>query len=192
MAAVLALSNKKVLLIGSDMRKPKIAEYLNIPNGDGLTCFLMDSKLSASDVIKTVPVYNFDVLQSGIVPPNPSELLMNVRFEELIADAKTKYDYIIVDTSPVSLVSDTLLLSQKADLFLYVVRANYLDKRMLEIPKKLYKENKLPNMALLLNDTQANKGYGYGYGGYGYGYGVYGYGENEIKKPWWKKLKLKK
>jgi tyrosine-protein kinase Etk/Wzc len=187
LAAVLALSNKKVLLIGSDIRKPKIAEYLDIPNGEGLTSFLMDEQFSASDVIESVPVYNFDVVQSGIVPPNPSELLMNGRFEELIAYAKTKYDYIIVDTSPVSLVSDTLLLSQKADLFIYVVRANYLDKRMLEIPKKLYKENKLPNMALLLNDTQANKGYGYG--GYGYGYGGYGYGEKEIKKPWWKKIK---
>jgi hypothetical protein len=71
-----------------------------------------------------------------------------------------------------------------------VIRANYLDKRLLEIPKKLHKENKLPNMALLLNDTQANKGYGYG--GYGYGYGGYGYGENENKKTWWEKSILGK
>lgn len=190
LAAVLALSNKKVLLIGSDLRKPKIAEYLNVSSSEGLTNYLTDDKFNPSDVIELVKENNFDIIQSGIVPPNPSELLMNGRFEELIAYAKTKYDYIIVDTSPVSLVSDTLLLSQKADLFLYVIRANYLDKRLLEIPKKLHKENKLPNMALLLNDTQANKGYGYG--GYGYGYGGYGYGETEKKKPWWKKLKLKK
>ncbi len=177
LASVLALSNKKVLLIGSDLRKPKISEYLNIQNKDGLSHFLMDNQLNASDVIQTLQEYNFDIVQSGIIPPNPSELLMNGRFEELIAYAKTKYDYIIIDTAPVSLVSDTLLLSVKADLFLYVIRANFLDKRMLEIPKKLYLENRLPNMAVVLNDNDIKQGYGYGYGAY------------EIKKPWWKRNK---
>ena len=88
-----------------------------------------------------------------------------------------------MDTAPVSLVSDTLIVARQADTFVYVVRANYLDKRMLHIPEILYKENKLPNMALLLNDTQTVKGYGYGYG-----YGGYGYG-NEVKEiPWYKTI----
>jgi len=190
LAVVLALSNKKVLLIGADLRKPKIAEYLNIDSGDGLTLFLTNPQLKASDVIKPVLESNFDIVQSGIVPPNPAELLMNGRFEELIDYAKTKYDYVIIDTAPVSLVSDTLLLCQKADLFLYIVRADYIDKRMLEIPKKLYKEKRLPNMAVVMNDSDLKKGYGYGYGN-NYGYG-YGYGVKDVKKPWWEKLKPKK
>lgn len=174
LAAVFALSNKKVLIIDADLRKPKITEYLNLSKKIGLTHFLIDVKLNVLNIIETVPVHNFDLVQSGIIPPNPAELLMNGRFEELIAFAKTKYDYIIIDTPPISLVSDILLLSQKADLFLYVVRADYIDKRLLEIPKKLYKEKKLPNMAVVLNDSDLKKGYGYGY--------AYAYGEDGIKK----------
>lgn len=180
LAAVFALSNKKILLIGGDLRKPKLAEYLNITNDNGLTDFLIDPKMTASTIIETIQEHNFDVITTGNVPPNPAELLMNGRFEELISYAKTKYDYIIVDTAPVSLVSDTLLLSVKADLFLYVIRANHIDKRLLEIPKKLLKENKLTNMSVVLNDSDLKKGYGYGYG--------YGYGEK--KASWWKKFKI--
>lgn len=187
LASVLALSNKKVLLIGSDMRKPKIAEYLNITERNGLSHFLSNRELKAEAVIKNIPEYNFDIVQAGITPPNPSELLMNGRFEALLAEVKTKYDYIIVDTAPVSLVSDTMLLSKNADLFMYVVRANYLDRRLLEIPKKLYQEKKLPNLAIVLNDTDVRKGYGYGYG-YNYGYGYGGEVENI---PFWKRI-LKK
>jgi Mrp family chromosome partitioning ATPase len=107
---------------------------------------------------------------------------------------KNEYDYIIVDTAPVSLVSDTLIVAKHADTFAYVVRANYLDKSMLTVPDTLHSENKLPNMSFILNDTQVAKGYGYGgygYGGYGYGgygYGGYGYGVAEVKKPWYKKI----
>ena len=93
-----------------------------------------------------------------------------------------QYDYIIVDTAPVSLVTDTILVANNADAFIYVVRANYLDRRMLRVPEMFYNEKKLPNMSMVLNDTKlTNKGYGYGYG---YGYG----NEQEIKKPWYKTL----
>ncbi len=177
LASVLAMSDKKVLLIGADIRKPKIAEYLNRPVGKGLTHFLIDESLKPTDVIEYIEDVKSDIIQSGITAPNPSELLMNARFEELISYAKEHYDYIIVDTPPVSLVTDTLLISGMADMFLYIVRAHYLDKRMLETPKKLYNNKRLPNMAVLLNDTDSKKGYGYSYG----------YGE--VKKPWWKKLR---
>ncbi len=184
LAVVLSLSNKKVLLIGSDMRKPKIAEYLNLSQSDvGLSHFLVDPNLQVPDVIEQLKEHNFDIIQSGVIPPNPSELLMNGRFDEVLAYGKEHYDYIIMDTTPVNMVTDTLLLSQNADLCLYVVRANYLDKRMLEIPKKLYTEKRLPNMAIVLNDSDLKKGYGYGYG---YGYGN---SEHNIKKSWWEKLK---
>ena len=105
---------------------------------------------------------------------------MNGRYENIIEYAKANYDYIIVDTAPVNLVTDTLLLSKYADLFIYVSRVNYLDMRLLDIPKRLYEEKRLPNMAILLNDTNSEKGYGYGYG---YGYG--GYDQKINKKKWW-------
>lgn len=184
LASVLALTNKKVLLIGGDIRKPKIVEYLNIKSTKkGLSHFLMDTSLNVSDVIEQFEETNFDILESGIIAPNPSELLMNGRFDEVLAYGKANYDYVIVDTAPINIVTDTLLFSQQADLFIYVIRANYLDKRLLEIPNKLYKEKRLPNMAVLINDTDLERGYGYGYG-YGYGHA-----EKETKKNrWWRKV----
>ena len=179
LASVLALSSKKVLLIGADIRKPKIVDYLEHKAGKGLTHFLMDRNLQVADIIETVKETKFDMIHSGIQAPNPSELLMNDRFNEIINYGKQHYDYVIVDTAPVNLVTDTLLISDFADLFIYVIRADYLDKRLLEVPKIMFEEKRLPNMAVLVNDTDFEKGYGYGYG--------YGYG-GEPKKPWWKRV----
>jgi capsular exopolysaccharide synthesis family protein len=180
LAASLALLNKKVLLIGADIRKPKINEYLKTSSKIGLTHFLMDDSLKVSDVISHNKENKFDILESGVIPPNPSELLLNGRFDDVLTYGKKHYDYIIVDTAPVNLVTDTLLLSHYADLFIYVVRANYLDKRLLKVPKLMYEEKRLPNMSVLINDLNFEKNtYGYGYG--------YGYGK-EMKKPWYKKL----
>jgi len=181
LASALALLNKKVLLIGADIRKPKIAAYLNTKQEKGLTHFLIDTSLEAADVIVHHEKTNLDVLETGIIPPNPSELLTNGRFDEVIAYGKANYDYIIIDTAPVNIVTDTLLLGQHADLFVYVIRANFLDKRLLKIPKMMFENKRLPNMAVLINDTNYEKrGYGYGYG--------YGYGQPETKKPWWKRI----
>jgi capsular exopolysaccharide synthesis family protein len=180
LASALALLNKKVLLIGADIRKPKIATYLNTKQEKGLTHFLIDSSLKVTDVIVHHKETNLDVLESGVIPPNPSELLTNGRFDEVIAYGKANYDYIIIDTAPVNIVTDTLLLGHHADLFVFVIRANFLDKRLLKIPKTMYENKRLPNMAILINDTNYEKrGYGYGYG--------YGYGQKEVNKPWWKK-----
>ena len=184
LAAVLAMSNKKVLLIGADIRKPKFVEYLNMNFSRGLTHFLMDDTLKPEEVIDHYPKAGFDIVSSGVVPPNPSELLMNGRFDTLITYAQANYDYVIVDTAPVQAVTDTLLLSHHAHVCLYVIRANYLDKRLLEVPEKIANEKRLPNMAIIVNDVNLDRGYGYG--AYGYGYG-YGYGGDEKKKAWWKK-----
>ena len=181
LATALALSNKKILLIGADIRKPKLVEYLNMNFGKGLTQFLVDDTLQPQEVIDHYPTGNFDIVSSGAVPPNPSELLMNGRFDELMTYAQANYDYIIVDTAPVQAVTDTLLLSHHAHVCLYIVRANYLDKRLLEVPEKIAKEKRLPNMAIIVNDVDLERGYGYS--GYGYGYG----GE-ETKKVWWKRV----
>ncbi len=184
LASIFAHSGKKVLLIGMDIRKPRLNEYIGITKTKGLTDYLSSKNEPISDFITKYKGYkNLDVLLAGSIPPNPTELLMNTKVDELFAQFKKDYDFIVVDTAPVSLVSDTLIVAKYADTFVYVVRANHMDKRMLSIPDVLHKENKLPNMAFILNDTDVTKGYGYG----GYGYGSYGYAAGE-KKPWYKEI----
>jgi tyrosine-protein kinase Etk/Wzc len=129
-------------------------------------------------IVKYDGYENFYVLPAGIIPPNPAELLMNKKVDTLFETLKNQYDYIIVDTAPVSLVTDTLLIAKHADCFIYAARANFLEKRMLNIANSLYKEQKLPNMCLLLNDTDSTKGYGYGYG----------YGSKIVQDPWYKRI----
>lgn len=178
LAATFAMSDKRVLLIGMDVRNPRLDEYLNIPER-GLTNYLSSKDLKLEDLIVKYPGYeDFHVLPAGVIPPNPAELLMSKKVDALFNELKSQYDYIIVDTAPVSLVTDTLLIAKHADCFIYVARAGFLEKRMLNIPNGLYKEGKLPNMCLLLNDTDSTKGYGYGYG----------YGHSVKEEAWYKKL----
>jgi len=178
-AATIALSGKKVLLVGLDIRNPRLDEYIQIPS-KGLTNYLSSKDDDINNyIIKHNGFEEFYVLPSGVIPPNPAELLMSKKVNTLFEQLKKEYDYIVVDTAPVSLVTDTLLVAHLADVFIYVVRANYLDKRMLSVPQTIYREKKLPNMCLLLNDTDTTKGYGYGYG-----YGA----DLEDERPWWQKL----
>ena len=178
LAATFALSGRRVLLIGADIRNPKFGEYIEVP-GLGLTNYLSSNDKNVQDyIIKHEGYENFFILPSGVIPPNPAELLMSKRVDQLFEQLKKEYDYIIVDTAPVSLVTDTLLIAKNADTFVYVMRANVLEKRMLAIANTFYKEKKLPNMCIVLNDTDSTKGYGYGYG----------YGVREEKKSWYKKL----
>jgi tyrosine-protein kinase Etk/Wzc len=178
LAGTFALSGKKVLLIGMDIRSPRLDEYLTLPDR-GVTNYLSSKNLVLEDlIVKYDGFEDFHVLPAGVIPPNPAELLMNKKVDTLFETLKNQYDYIIVDTAPVSLVTDTLLIAKHADCFIYVARANYLEKRMLAIANTLYKDQKLPNMCLLLNDTDSTKGYGYGYG----------YGVKTEKIPWYKKL----
>lgn len=184
LASTLAQSGKKVLLMGMDLRAPKVTEYLGIPNRKGVTNYITDYDLQLDDIKFNIPqVPELDIIASGVIPPNPSELLMSRRIENIFEIVKSDYDIIIVDTAPVNLVTDTLLISKYSDMFLYVVRANYLDKRLLAVPQNLYNEKRLPNMAVVLNDTDPKRQYGYGYG-----YGGYGYGYVEVEKPWYKKI----
>jgi capsular exopolysaccharide synthesis family protein len=146
----------------------------------GLTNFLSKSNENIHDyIVKLDDFENLFVLPSGVVPPNPVDLLMNNRIDEMFTQLKNEYDYIIVDTAPVNLVTDTLLVAKNADIFIYVIRANFLDKRLIKVIENIYREKKLPNMAVLLNDTKWSKTYGYGYG-YGYSYI-----EDEAKTPWY-------
>lgn len=185
LSRILAMSGKRVLLLGADIRSPKVLDYLGLSHlqhtNIGITQFLINPDMDIDNIIIKKPEsYQFDIIYSGYIAPNPAELLMNGHFEKIIQYGKDHYDFVIVDTAPVSLVTDTLLIADQADLTVYVTRANYLEKRMLNIPKDLYTEGKLKNMAVVLNDVDFAKGYGYGYG--------YGYGD-EMKSSFMQRLK---
>lgn len=176
LALSFAQLGKKVLLIGMDIRKPKLYEYFTIPNKDkGVTNYLSTPDADVHDYLIKQDGYDcFYVFPSGVVPPNPADLLSKDKVNTMFEILKKEFDYIIVDTAPVGLVADTLLVANHADAVIYVVKANQLDKSMLKLPEKLYLEKKLPNMAIVLNYTEKGNAYGYGYG--------YGYGEDTIVK----------
>lgn len=181
LASSLAISGKKTILLAMDLRAPKIENYLETEkNKMGITNFIKDKHLASSEILqKGIAEKYLDFIPSGDIPPNPVEILMSGRLEDLLQNLKETYEYIIIDSAPVGLVTDTLQISKYADLTIYVVKANVLDKRSLRIPEKLYYEKKLPNMAFLINGTtQAKTSYGYGYG----------YGQ-EKKTPWYKMKK---
>jgi capsular exopolysaccharide synthesis family protein len=182
LASLIAQSEKRVLLIGMDIRNPKLSDYFQLPQ-KGLTNYLAKREATnvADYIVASTEIPHLDILPSGIIPPNPAELLMGTKVGDMLDSLRTQYDYIIVDTAPVNLVADTLLVGKQADAFVYVARANFLDKRMLELPQKLYTEQKLQNMAIVLNDTDSKMGYGYGYG-YGYGHAP------EPATPFWKRM----
>lgn len=184
-AASIALTGKKVLLIGMDLRAPKITQYLGLPNRSGVSNYLIGQEDSITDLVFPLQGFeNLDVLSSGIVPPNPAELLLNDRLGEMFDVLRDKFDYIVVDTAPVNLVTDTLMMSKHADMFIYVARANYIDKRMLEFSQKLYESKRLPNLTMLINGMDHARVYGYGV----YGYGGYGYPDEIEKKNFFQKI----
>jgi len=180
LASSLAISGRKTVLVAMDLRAPRISKYLDMEDMLGVTNFIKSKNLSVNDIIDHVTKFdNLDIINSGDIPPNPVELLMSNRVNKIFEYLKENYEYIIVDTAPVGMVTDTIQISKYSDLTIYVVKSNYLDKRLLHIPEKLHKENKLPNMAILINGTDHSKG------AYGYGYG-YGYG-NKKDLPWYQK-----
>lgn len=170
LARSFSFSEKKVLIIETDIRVPRVETYLKLKkNSKGLTDYIGDPSLNLNDVI-VQPKENkyLDIIPSGTIPPNPAELLMSEHVSGLFEKVQSNYDVIIVDTSAVGLVTDTLLIGHHADLFIHVVSAEKVDKNQLNIVQSLYDEKRLPNMTVLLNGTVKRMGYGYGYG-YGNG-----------------------
>lgn len=165
-ASIIAQSDKRVLLVGLDIRNPKFDDYFDIENNQGLTNYLVDKNSGSIQnyIVNSKTNENLAILPSGVIPPNPAELLMSNKIEEMFEQLKVQFDYIVVDTAPVSLVSDTLIISKYADAFIYVVRAQVLDKQMLSLPQRLYDDKKLTNMSILLNDSIIKRNYGYTYG----------------------------
>lgn len=173
----LALSsiNKKVLLIGADLRNPQIHTHIHEEkHKPGLSNYLHDVGYNWRDaLIKGFDKHpNHRIILSGSIPPNPAHLLTNGRFKKLIEEAKEEYDYIVVDTAPTILVTDTMLISQLADATIYLARADYTEKNLLKFSKELSETGKLKNMAYVVNSVGASRSYGYSYNyGYNYGYG---------------------
>ncbi|NMH87641.1 polysaccharide biosynthesis tyrosine autokinase [Flavivirga algicola] len=190
-AANLALSylglNKKVLLIGADFRNPQIHHCFNLSRTDaGLSNYLNEETLNYEDLVINLKVKDtrLDILLSGNVPPSPAALLSNSRFEKLLDKLKREYDYIVVDTAPTILVTDTMLIAPYANTTLYVVRSRFTDKKLLSYSNELIETNKLVNVSYLINGLIPSRLYGYNYN-YGYNYG---YNDNSPKKRW--KLKI--
>ena len=201
LALSLAYTKKKVIIVDLDIRKGRMTRHLK--KGffmkyfrklhSGLTDYLASPDMKPENIINTsgnpdIP----DVIMTGTSAPNPTELLMDSRLDELFTYLRSRYDYIIADSVPVGIIADATIVNRVADMTLFVVRAGRIDRRLLPEIERMYTARKLNNIALILNGTDTHRrgygyGYGYGYGGYGYGYG-YGYGTHK-KKKFWKRQK---
>ena len=179
-ATVFALSEKKTIIVGLDLRKPKIFQDFKIENNTGVVNYLIGQK-TLDEVIQPTPIPFLDFIPSGPIPPNPSELIMGDSMKEMLEELKLKYDYIILDTQPVGLVSDALELTPFCDATLYVVRQNVTKKDMLALVNNKHKRGELNNISIIFNGFENKAKYGYAYG-YGYGYGDYANGYHEIEK----------
>jgi len=164
MAMSFALMKKKVVLVGLDIRNPMLGEYLNISKANGITMYLSDLHYKLSDIIMPSDLHPYlSIIPAGPVPPNPAELLMSDRLDELIADLRKEFDYIVIDTAPLGVVSDTYLLNRLADNSIYVSRQNYTPRDACNLINDIYENKRLNNMAVVLNGTDEASSYGYGY-----------------------------
>lgn len=182
MAISTALLNKRVLLIGLDLRIPRLKEYMGLETSNGITTYLSGFEKDIDNLIVPSHIHpNLYILPAGPIPPNPAELLSRPSLEAAIDKLKEEFDFIYIDSAPSAQVTDTMILSRVTDATVYVCRMDYSSKGNLRYANNLMDEHKLKNMLLVLNGvTEFHRGYGYGYG-YGYGHG-YGYGGKDGKK----------
>lgn len=188
MGVVLALSGKKTIILEFDIRKPKILSGFDMSKKPGLTNFFLGKATLEELPIEVPGAENLYILACGPVPPNPGELLLDPRLNDVFSFLRKNFDVIVMDTAPVGMVSDAMTLGKYADATLYVVRQGFTYKKQIGLLDELHKEKKLPKVSVVLNDVKVRAGYGYyGYGRYGYGKGYgYGYGSgyfDDEKKP---------
>jgi capsular exopolysaccharide synthesis family protein len=157
LAISMAMVGKKVALLEMDFRKPSLAKYLNLSSQGNLTDYLSNKAYMLEDVIVDSSIKNLDILPVGVAPSNPSELLQSDRTETLFADLRERYDYVVVDSAPVSMVSDTFLLGGTVDMTVFVVRADYTTFEMIDSINRIYEQERLPNMLAVLNGVNAKE-----------------------------------
>lgn len=184
LAAVFALSGRKTLIVGADMRKPRIYSDFKLTNDFGLSNFLA-GLMSFDEVVQRTAYNNLDLVSGGPVPPNPSELLLSEQMKKFLDEARSRYDYVFIDSPPLALVTDAFVLSAVVDHTLFIIRQNVTPKDLIRTIDDYYRAGKISHISIVLNDIyKSGPGYGYGYGhgygyGYGYGYGIYGYGRKK-------------
>jgi polysaccharide biosynthesis transport protein len=180
-ATVFALSEKKTVIVGLDLRKPKLFKDFDLKNEVGVVNYLIGQK-NIDEITNKTKIPYLDVITSGPIPPNPSELIMGDSMREMIEELKTEYDYIILDTPPIGLVTDAVELAAFADIVIYVMRQNITKKGMPNLINNMVKRGELSNVSIVLNGFENKAKYGTAYGyGYGYGYGAYEEKINENK-----------
>lgn len=177
MGITMTLAKKRVIILEFDLRKPKIAHYLGLPNDGGISGYLA-GMCGLENVIKASGIHeNLYIANCGAIPPNPGELLVSDKCRQLFEELGEMFDVIIIDTAPIGMVSDALILSQFASTNLFIIRQSYTVKDQVRMFDVLHKDGKIQNPAIIFNGVEFLRKYGYGYGGssgYGYGY-VYGY-----------------
>jgi capsular exopolysaccharide synthesis family protein len=167
LGAIMSIANKKTIILNLDMRKPTLHNKFEIPNNHGMSS-LLAGNVTLQEVIQNTKYNNLDVITSGPIPPNPSELIQGPFTEKVLSQLKEMYDVVILDTPPIGLVTDARTLMHYADMSLYVIRENYSRKDFIKSVNYLASLNEINSLGIILNDFKINKG-GYGYG-YGYGY----------------------
>jgi len=166
LAGIISLTKKRVILVNLDMRKPTLHEKFNLPNNKGISSVLSGYQILEDVIQKTSNSY-LDIISSGAIPPNPSELIHSKEMEEVIEKLKKKYDIVMLDTPPSGLVTDAQLLMRMSDAVIYVVRANYAKKEFLKNIDMLSRDKSISGFSIILNAVDnSNTAYGYGYGGY--------------------------
>jgi len=165
LAGIIASSEKKTVLVCFDLRKPKIIEGIQLNTNIGISNYLAGTSEISEITQTSIEQPYLDIILSGQIPPNPSELILKDKTTQLFDYLKQKYDYVIIDTPPIGLVTDGLLLSKYSDVNIYVVRQNITRKHHLQFINKLYAEDKISNIGIIFNSVKTSKsGYGYGYG----------------------------
>ena len=198
LAAIVAMSNNKTLVMGMDMRKSRLHDYFDVDNSSGVSNYLI-GKYNLEDVIQESHIDNLYALPAGPIPPNPAELLESKRVNTIYESLRNTFDYIFIDTPPVAMVTDALLISRFTDANVFVIRQDYSNKNVLKLVNELYNNKNVTNLSIIINDVKVSGNYGvqyaykYGYRhGIGHGYGSYysyGYYEDSSEpQSLWKRI----
>lgn len=183
LSTVMASAGKKVVLIGLDLRRPKIEDVFQIDNQQGLTTYLIGNT-DEDSIIHSTDINNLYIINSGPIPPNPVELIENNRMNKLLENCSKNFDFVIIDSPPVGLVADALLINKVVNLYLFVVRIDYTKKAISGLLKELTETGSMKNLSLVFNDIRQPENYVYGY--------YNNYYQKEESQPWWSKWKFRR